>query len=634
MPSLIFKAISASLLAIGPMTVLALPAEAQERLPEGRALVAVPALDNGIHVNWRILNEGELGESFELFRDDVLIGSIAGHSSFHDPDGTDQSVYSLKRNGQLIAQAQVWASGFYAVALSKPEPRETPDGEIYEYTANDTAIADLDGDGLWDIVVKWDPVISRDNSQAGYSGEAIVDGYTLDGTLLWRIDLGRNIRAGAHYTQMVVADLDGDRRAEVMLKTADGTVDGTGQIIGDPTADWREASAIVRHNGGTGARTADDPATIDRLTGRILSGPEYITVFDGMTGAALASQPYLPSRGPSGDDNPSPAQMAAIWGDNYGNRSERYLAALAYVDGERPSAIFSRGYYGRSVISAWDWREGKLTSRWVFDSAELDDPNYSGQGNHQMSVADVDGDGRQEIIFGAMALDDDGTALWSSGLGHGDALHVGDLDPTNPGLERFGPHEDMANGNIGAAMLDAATGAILWSTPAERDTGRGAAFDLDPRYPGAEAWAVNDPRLFSSKGEPIADNRPASPNFGIWWDGDAQREILNGAQIFKWDWARSRMVEIFNATGLASNNGTKATPALSGDIFGDWREEVILRTEDSEYLVICTTPFPTTIGLPSLMLDRQYFVAVATQNSGYNQPPHPSFDLASQAQEE
>jgi rhamnogalacturonan endolyase len=599
--------------------------------PSGATLaVAVPAVGGGMEVTWRLpaSNTSEDMRGITLFRDGHPIASVDRKSSFHDTEGSDSSHYTLRMVDGSSASVAVWPLGYLSIPLDRPRDRATPTGEQYGYRANDAAIGDLDGDGKLDIVLKWDPEISKDNGWGGYSGETLFDAYTMDGRKLWRIDMGQNVRSGAHYTQFMVADFDGDGKAELMVKTADGTIDGTGKVLGDAEADWREKGGLYPTRDIKGSIQDDSGKLMAELIGRIQSGPEYLTVFDGTTGAALASAPYAPMRGIT-TDNADRDELARIWGDGYANRSERYLASVAYLDGNLPSGIFSRGYYARSVIAAWDWRDGKLTQRWLFDSAAAGNERFDGQGNHQMSVADVDNDGRQEIIFGSMALDDDGSGLWSAMLYHGDALHVGDLDPTRPGLERFGVHEEMRNGNIGSAMLDATSGEVLWTTHAKKDTGRGVAFDIDPRYPGAEAWATNDSRLFNAQGDAISDQRPRAVNFGIWWDGDAQRELLDGTSIYKWDWEAARENRIFSAEGAASNNSTKATPALSGDLVGDWREEVLLRSEGNNELRLYTTPYPTTIALPSLMTDPQYRVAIAWQNSAYNQPPHPSFDLAS-----
>ncbi|WP_333574354.1 rhamnogalacturonan lyase [Sphingomonas sp.] len=592
-----------------------------------RALVAVPAEGGGIQVAWRLLGTDPKTVRFTLYRDGKEIARIAPDqpTSFHDKAGTPAARYALAVDGGGAGTpVPVWAQGYLAVPLDKPADRTTPDGETYSYSANDVSVGDLDGDGRLELIVKWYPSIAKDNAFAGYTGETLIDAYTLDGRKLWRIDLGRNIRSGAHYTQFMVFDLDGDGRAEIAMKTADGTIDGTGKAIGDPSKDWRHGDAAVEVPDRTGSTVTSDGRKMANLKGRILDGPEYLTVFDGPTGRALATAPYAPPRGADTE-----AGLKALWGDGYGNRSERYLAGVAYLDGHRPSLVFGRGYYARSTVAAWDWRDGKLTQRWLFDSATPGNEKYGDNGNHQLSVADVDGDGRDEVIYGSMAIDDNGKGLWSSGLGHGDTMHVGDLDPTRPGLEKFGVHEEMRrSGNRGAAMLDARTGALLWSTPADKDTGRGIAVDIDPRFPGAEAWASNSPDLYDARGKVIPGGHPRAANFSIYWDGDALAELLDGTRITKWDWTTSSEKLLLDPPGTTSNNGTKRNPALSADILGDWREELVLPSTDSRELRIYATPWPTAIRLPTLLHDPVYRLGVAWQNTAYNQPPHLSFDLA------
>jgi len=616
------------------------PARPMERLDRG--LAAVPAAGGGVHVSWRLLATDPASTRFRLSRDGRVVATTDARAatSFLDKGGTPASRYSLTATGsgreRAAAAAGVWAGGYLAIPLDKPAGRTTPDGQAYAYSANDASAADLDGDGRYELIVKWYPDIAKDNAFGGYAGETLLDAYTLDGRRLWRIDLGPNIRSGAHYTQFMAADFDGDGRAELMVKTADGTVDGAGRVIGDARADWREKGGQRAQADRTGATQLPDGRRVAEVKGRILSGPEYLSVFDGRTGRVLATAPYDPPRDAS--PTPTPDTLAATWGDGYGNRSDRYLAGVAWLDGRLPSGVFGRGYYARSTVAAWDWRGGRLRKRWLFDSAAAGRERYDGQGNHQLSVADVDGDGRDEIVYGSLAVDDDGRPLWSANvsgvkLGHGDAMHVGDLDPTRPGLEKFGVHESVrANGGIGAAMLDAATGEVLWTKPADRDTGRGLAADIDPRFPGAEAWHSSAPDLYDAKGDVIPGGHPRAANFAIWWDGDFSRELLDGTRITKWDWKAGAETVLLDPAGTASNNGTKRNPALSADLLGDWREELVVRTEDSRELRIYATPHPTAIRLPTLMHDPVYRAGAAWQNTAYNQPPHTSFDLATRAE--
>jgi rhamnogalacturonan endolyase len=319
--------------------------------------------------------------------------------------------------------------------------------------------------------------------------------------------------------------------------------------------------------------------------------------------------------------------------DRSGNRVDRFTACVAYLDGVLPSVVMCRGYYGRTVLAAWDWRGGKLSSRWVFDSENGANP-FSGMGNHNLSVADVDADGKDEIIFGAMCVDDNGKGLYSTGLRHGDAIHVSDLDLSNPGLEVYGVHEIEENTKgAGAAMYDAKSGKILWTSEMDQDVGRGVAADIDPTYPGAEAWGGSE-GLKSAKGERIGA-APRSVNFIIQWDGEPIYELLNGTSIERWDYNSKQLVRMLDAKnyGCVSNNGTKSNPVLSADLLGDWREEVIYRSADNKELRIFSTNLPTTRKFYSLMQDPQYRLSVAWQNVGYNQPPHTSFFMGHEMQQ-
>jgi rhamnogalacturonan endolyase len=590
-----------------------------------RGAIAVKG-DGGVLVSWRMLATDADGLKFDIWRDGKKVKTVTGVSNWLDPDGVPGSSYQIQAAGQKTPLFKPWDNGWLDIPLDQPAGGTTPDGQAYSYTANDASVGDLDGDGDYEIILKWDPTNSHDNSQGGYTAPMLLDAYTLEGKKLWRIDLGRNIRAGAHYTQFMVEDYDGDGKAEIIMKTADGSRDSKGKVIGDANADWVSKDGELEQGDRTGS-VQRHGKLMAQFQGRILSGPEYLSVFNG-NGEVVDTVPYWPTRVPEGD-TATPERQKEIWGDGYGNRSERYLAGVAWLDGHLPSAVMARGYYGRTTMAAYDYRNGKLTQRWAFDSAAPGVPEtFSGQGNHQLSVADVDSDGRDEIIYGSMSIDDNGKPLWSANLFHGDAMHVGDLDPERPGLEKFGVHEVVKrNGGIGSAMLDARTGEILWTTPADKDTGRGIAIDVDPRYPGSEAWASNDGKMYSAKGQVISEKRPRQQNFAVWWDGDLLREILDGNTVSKWDWNTQETTPLLVATGFTSNNGTKATPTLSGDILGDWREEVVLRAEDNRSLRIFSTAVPTQYGFVTLMQDGQYRAAIAWQNTAYNQPPHPSFHL-------
>ncbi|MFD2569028.1 putative Ig domain-containing protein [Spirosoma soli] len=603
----------------------------------GRGVVAVRTSPSQVYVGWRLLGTDPENVAFNVYRGATKLNATPITSSTNYIDQTSENgQYSVKPviNGAeqpASVPANVWSQNFLRVPIRRPAGGTAgaglPGASSYTYNANDASVGDLDGDGEYEIVLKWDPSNSRDNASAGLSGPTIIDGYKMDGTFLWRINLGINIRSGAHYTQFMVADLDGDGKAEIACKTADGTVDGRGKVIGDATKDYRSLT-VANDATPLGQQVA---ATSDAKFGKILAGPEYFTIFDGKTGAELATTTYIPSRDPLGG-----------WGgvggngnsDATGNRADRFLAAVAYLDGQLPSVVMCRGYYGRSVLAAWDWRGGQLTSRWVFDSQNRANP-FSGMGYHSLSVADVDKDGKDEIVYGSMVVDDNGQGLFSTGLRHGDAFHVSDLDPSTPDLEVWGVHENEVRiagvDSAGTALYNARTGAIVFKGDLGRDVGRGMAADIDPRYLGAEVWGGSNGLQKITNGERIS-NAPSSTNFGVWWDGDLMRELLDGTVIDKWNHLSSNTTRLLQATGFggASNNGTKANPSLSADLFGDWREEVIWRNTNNQELIIFTTTTPTADDVPriyTLMHDPQYRMAIAWQNVGYNQPPHPSFYL-------
>ncbi|UAB82631.1 rhamnogalacturonan lyase [Zunongwangia sp. SCSIO 43204] len=589
------------ILFIFPMLVMS---QQMEKLDRG--LVAIKKSEQEVFISWRSFQEDAADLGFNIYRSSdgktVKLNSTPITSKTWFIDATFQakqnntwfvkSVLNSKEKkeaGEFTISANSEAKPYFSI------PLQTPEG----YSPNDASVGDLDGDGTYEIVLH-QTGRGHDNSHTGLTDPPIFQAYKMDGTLLWEINLGKNIREGAHYTQFLVYDFDGDGKAEMVCKTADGTTDGKGNVIGDASKDWR---------------SLDENA---KTYGKILDGPEYLTVFEGTTGKALAMTDYIPARGNIGG-----------WGgkggnggnDRTGNRVDRFTAAVAYLDGKHPSFVMCRGYYGRSVLAAFDFQNGKIKPRWVFDTENGRNP-YSGQGNHGLSVADVDDDGKDEIIFGAMTVDDDGTGLYTTGFRHGDALHVSDLDPENPGLEVFGVHEieDHTTGP-GVTLRKAIDGSVLFTAAPNRDIGRGVAANIDTNTIGAQMWWLGDRNLYDIKGNKIG-RAPRETNFLIWWDGDATRELLDGTHITKYGKG-----VIFEAIGTRSNNWTKATPTLSGDVLGDWREELILPSKDNQELRVYSTTIPTDIKLPTLMQDRQYRLSIAWQNVGYNQPPHPSFYL-------
>ena len=623
---------------IGP-----LPARQMESLDRG--MIAMRRSTSEVYVGWRMLGTDPTDVAFNLYRSTDGAAAVRLNSTplTQTTDYVDTTAnlslsneyfvrpvvlgVELAHSDTFILPANATVEQHLTVPLQRPAGgtvslpagSQNPGGLSYTYNANDSSVADLDGDGQYEIILKWDPSNSKDPSQEGFTGNTLVDAYRLDGSLLWRIDLGRNIRSGAHYSQIVAYDLDGDGRAEVVMKTADGTIDGEGTVIGDGAADWRDTFS----GGG------------DRY-GRILSGPEYFTVFDGLTGAALDTVNFVPARG-----------AVSSWGDTHGNRQGRFQATVAYLNGVTPSIVWNRGYANpqsgrnaRNEVAAFDYAGGDLSLRWHFEAATNGaNADYVGQSAHSITVGDVDFDGKDEIITGASALDDDGSLLYNTNLGHGDALHLSDMDPSRPGLEVFMPHERPSEyGNAGGEFRDARTGELIFGIPATNDVGRGVAADIDPNSPGYEMWATTsgagDRYIYSTSGQQLYETPGGMPyNFVVWWDADFSRELLDGTTISKWTSpGRTNLVSpgqggINNSSGLSSNNGTKSTPTLAGDILGDWREEVIWRRSDNSALEIWSTTIEATNRFYTLMHDSQYRSAIAWQNSGYNQPPHPSFFL-------
>ncbi|GAB7046800.1 rhamnogalacturonan lyase [Catenuloplanes indicus] len=711
-----------------------------ERLDRG--LVAASTAD-GVFLSWR-LRAGEAtghsatgltGVDFHVYRDGRRVATVTDSTNFLDPAGTGTSAYRVAavvngRERDRSATVKAWPANSYDLPLRKPADGVTPKGETYTYSANDMSAGDVDGDGQYEYVVKWDPSNSKDVSQAGYTGNVYIDTYELDGTLLHRIDLGVNVRAGAHYTQFLVYDFDGDGRSETMFKTAPGTkitrYAASGRVLSERyitlpredvragyrnTDDYRlsaagyyahlvdmfqgwhahpevvagrwpatleaafgiaprypyplsraDAAALADHFIDVYAPARSTRNVLRAFEGFILDGPEYLTVFDGATGRELQTIHYKPGRHDDG----------LMWGDyamariEPGNRADRFLSGVAYLDGKHPSAVFARGYYTRSTLVAYRWDGRKLVEDWYADSGWTpmtnpfnDSPHgrdgtnpefatLTTQGFHSLSAADVDGDGKQEIVYGSATIDDDGDLLYSSfgtlpagsaapgqqaRLGHGDAMHVTDIDPARPGLEIFTVHEGATSAPYGMAMRDARTGEVLFGVYSGRDTGRGMAGDVLPASPGLEAWAslpggTDSLGLYTARGRVTPGPIPGT-NQSIRWSGDLTTQILNGsgeATPTIDDWTRGTLL---TATGTRANNGTKGNASLIADVLGDWREELLVRTADSSAVRIYLSTEVTGHKLYTLMHDPQYRAEVARQQTTYNQPSYPGFYLAS-----
>lgn len=699
-----------------------------------RGLVAA-STSEGVFLSWRFLaNEvkgysesGLKGANFNVYRDGTKIATVKDSTNYLDKAGTAKAEYYVSAviDGKEVHQsspATPWEGSYNDLPLQKPESGVTPAGETYSYHANDMSVGDVDGDGQYEFFVKWEPTNSKDVSQVGYTGKTYIDCYELDGTLRYRIDLGVNIRSGAHYTQFLVYDFDGDGKAELMLKTAPGTKTIKFDKEGDQAAEeyitmpqedieagyshdddyrmssedyydhivemfmgWHEHEQVVNGNWPATLEEAfgiekqyeyplsredaesladyfiDEYApnrsrrnNLREFEGFILEGPEYLTVFEGATGEELDTIHYKPGRHDDG----------LMWGDyamsriEPGNRVDRFLSAVAYLDGEKPYAVFARGYYTRATLVSYSWDGENLNEYWYVDSGWtiMDNPfsasphgkpgtsdefgSITTQGAHSMSAADVDGDGKQEIVYGGATIDHDGSLLYSSmdimppksaapgtvaRLGHGDALHVTDIDPDRPGSEIFMVHEGGPWAPYGYALRDGATGEVIYGDYTGEDTGRGMVGDVDPDHRGLETWAVG---LWTADGEQINNNAPGT-NMNIKWSPDMTTQIINGSRsqtptIDNW-----KKGTVLTADGTRTNNWTKGNPGLVADIFGDWREELLVRTADSSAIRIYLSTEVTDHKLYTLMQDPQYRAGVARQNTGYNQPAYTSFYFAS-----
>ena len=570
-----------------------------------RGVVAVKVAD-GVYVGWRMMGyeynpTSAASVSYNVYRSGSKIANVTDSTNYLDASGTASSTYTVSAviDGTECPQSPssaTWAQNYLRIPLSIPAT--SPSGATY--SANDAAPGDLDGDGVYDLVLKWDPSDSKDNSQSGVTSDVFLDGYTLAGKHLWRIDLGPNIRAGAHYTQFSVGDFDGDGKAEVACKTAPGTKDGTGAYL---------------HTGP--AASDDDSANYANSDGYILTGPEYLTVFEGATGKELATVSY-----------PVPRGTVSEWGDKYGNRVDRFNGGLAFVSDTgsgktatgRPSIIQQRGYYTRLTVSALTWRNGALALNWLFDSNGSGNSKAAGGGDHSCMAADTDGDLGQEIITGATTIASNGTFQCSSGMGHGDAMDIAELVP-GKGISVFSIHEDQG----GMDTHDGATcSSYFKNTESGVDSNRGRAEYVgtgDESSASCSCASCTVKEAFCATG--ATGSPSAGSNFVIYWDADEWRELENGTSITKVGGGT-----LLNASGCASNNGTKSTPTLTADILGDWREEIVYRTTDSSALRVYTTTAVTARRIYTLMHDPTYRAQVSFEQASYNQPPHTGFRIS------
>ncbi len=624
---------------------------------------------SGVYMSWRSFEadfdeNNELTTTFTVYRDGVAIAEDVKVTNMVDPEGSAASVYKVVGSndeaiGVSAKDTAVWANKYLELNLYAPEDETMPDGSTCDYHANDMSVGDLNGDGDLELIVKWYPSNAKDNSGYGYTGKTFLDGYDVDFatgkvSLMWRIDMGINIRSGAHYTQFQVWDFDGDGKAEIAVKTADGTTtytstDGTLAGLVETTHVGACNTEALPTNEISGANDYRNE------NGFILEGPEYFSIFNGEDATKAADDvEYLPERGNVG-----------AWGDAYGNRVDRFLSATAYLNGTTPFAVFCRGYYTRTCLTAYgmldtndDGIGDTIDVYWEFDTDKAGS-EYEAQGNHGLSVNDIDGDSKDEIIYGALVIDNDGTVKYSTGLGHGDAMHVSDWVSWNDGLEVMSVHEHD-NVNYHVEVRDAETGEILMGYYTGKDTGRGAAADIDPTAEGAEWWSIASP-TYESNDEPawdstggevysshstlenlikLAEGNPA-PNGTIFWDGDLLSEIQDhafnekegyvpiGVKIYDWNYEEGKQEALLDSTEIWSINGTKGNVGLMADILGDWREEIIARTSTDKNVVrIYSTTIETDYVVPCLLENLAYREGVAWQNVGYNQPANLSYLLS------
>lgn len=610
-----------------------------------RALTAVNSKE-GVFVSWRLYQSDSKEISFTLERNGSIIYT-GGRTNFKDADGKAGDVYTLTANEGVSVKGEqtlAWNEEYQEFILQAPNEQIMPDGAVTSYTANDMSVGDLDGDGQLELIVKWYPDNAQDNSKDGYTGTTFLDAYDIDhatgkAELMWRIDLGLNIRSGAHYTQFQVWDYDGDGKAEVLCKTADGTTTYDGNL-----KENGHVGAVSMADLNISARGTKENYDFRQHTGRIgriVLGQEYLTAFHGETGKIIDTVKYVPERGPF--DETTGTYDTRYWGlkngalaeknDGYANRCDRFLAATAYLDEGTASAIFARGYYGKTAVTAWKLVNDKLVMKWAFDAPN--ESQYAAQGNHGLSVNDVDGDGYDEIIYGSLVLNEDGEPLYTTCLGHGDAMHVSDWNGDGK-LEVFQVHEE-STATYHMELHDALTGTILWGVNNGKDTGRGMAADIDPRYSGAELWAAVNESTYDALGNPIYPvTKPGATNFSLFWDGDLLMELFDHnnstdcvPQVRKWDYENLKEEVLLEAACTSTSNGTKGNAGLIADIYGDWREEIIVRdSKEHNKIRIYSTTIETTYNIPCLLEDRAYREGVAWQNTAYNQPANLS-DLLS-----
>lgn len=600
------------------VVMMAMAVMAQEK---SRGLWACKSIDEKkVFVSWRMrATDDPLNTTYKLYANDKLVKTLKDRTNAALATSYASATFRLEvldADGNIIDSqdgVKCDAKFFHHIKLDYPGDYTMKDGTVVTYTPNDCSSYDMDGDGEQEIIMKWEP--SNAGPVCTPTGTQIVDCYKLDGTRLWRIDFGSNVLAGCRFT-FLCYDFDGDGKGELIGKTAQGSKDATGEYL---------------HTGP--AATADHSKSSVNASGVITSGgKEWLTCFDGVTGRELATIDYWPlfSIRSNWDDRSGKTDGAA-----YGHRGNWFKGCVAFLDvnGQpTPCAVTVRGIYTYSYAAAYSWDGTELKVLWKHTSDKKGQGIYA-QGAHSLTVGDMDGDGFDEVMVGAAALDHDGTLLWRTGLGHGDATHLSDFDPDNEGMEVFIITEET-EAKYDAALIDAKTGNILIGKPQTGgDTARGLALDCDDKHKGAEFMEWGDANLMTCKGEAIAPWKAGSVgsssiNYAIYWDGDLLREYHDRSHVDKWNstshaWDRTCTLYQFGY-GANSVNSTKYNPNLQCDLYGDWREEAVYWAQNggNYYLTIFTTTTESQYKLPWLRDDHTYDMAIAWQNCGYNQPPH------------
>lgn len=648
-----------------------------------RGLAAVPAKDGGILVSWRYLGTDKSSYYAHISRNDEYIATVSDTTNYVDKYGKGGDKYRVEiydsdindhdsRDPALIdakpvdtAECTAWDKEYMSIPVKQYDKGS--------YIVDDASVGDLDGDGEYEIIVRRTPSDYFNQLQVDEESKKVIDmreayplieAYEMDGTHMWTLDIGKN-EANEIDVNFLVYDFDGDGKAEVAMRSYDGMTDGKGNKIGIADADWTQSLQKQK----------------DRQY--FAEGNEYLSMFDGETGEEIARTELLPRRDP-----------LSSWSSKYQDtsrltkRASHFLLSTAYLNGETPSIVMLRGAWDAVKLAAWEYKDGKFSNLWQYDSGDTQTiENMYNAGYHSMAVADIDFDGKDEILSGAGAIDDNGKFMYATyaetdgektKLCHGDAFDVAKMTPIYDGYYIWACHETKdLPANID--LHDARTGQVIYGFNKPKDTGRSRAADIDPTSEGWEVWGSTGTPLMSYDGEqlvsgvaeklqPALDNNTLKlgtgetladgwntfkyryadgtfmkdtetgqeitttlpMNFKVFWDGDLLSELLDGITISKYNWKDKCVDVLYEAQGCASNNGTKAVPCLTADIFGDWREEIIWRDENNTELRIYATPYETEYKIPTLMHDITYRQAIAWQNNHYNQPANTSFYMGAE----